>query len=111
MVCILFPGGPSIHKVILMISASVCISDLIIVSIYYVFSGGFGLTGMSIDLTAYGIGILAGQLLSVIHLLSLHQISKWVYSIGYILLIGLILITAVFSYNAPNLPIFIPPTK
>ena len=66
---------------------------------------------MSIDLTAYGIGILAGQLLSVIHLLSLHQISKWVYSIGYILLIGLILITAVFSYNAPNLPIFIPPTK
>lgn len=66
---------------------------------------------MSIDLTAYGIGILAGQLLSVIHLLSLHQIPKWVYSIGYILLIGLILITAVFSYNAPNLPIFIPPTK
>ena len=66
---------------------------------------------MSIDLTAYGIGILAGQLLSVIHLLSLHQIPKCVYSIGYILLIGLILITAVFSYNAPNLPIFIPPTK
>ena len=28
------PCGPSIHKVILMISASVCISDLIIDSIY-----------------------------------------------------------------------------
>ena len=66
---------------------------------------------MSIDLTAYGIGILAGQLLSVIHLLSLHQIPKWVYSIGYILLIGLIIITTVFSYNAPDLPIFIPPTE
>ncbi len=105
------PCGPSIHKVILMISASVCISDLIIVSIYYVFSGGFGLTGMSIDLTAYGIGILAGQLLSVIHLLSLHQIPKWVYSIGYILLIGLIIITAVFSYNIPYLPLFVPPDQ
>lgn len=105
------PCGPSIHKVILMISASVCISDLIIVSIYYVFSGGFGLTGMAIDLTAYGIGILVGQLLSAIHLLPLRQIPKWVYSIGYIFLIGLIMITAVFSYNAPDLPIFIPPTE
>ena len=71
----------------------------------------FGLTGMSIDLTAYGIGILAGQLLSVIHLLSLHQIPKWVYSIGYILLIGLIIITAVFSYNIPDLPLFVPPDQ
>ena len=105
------PCGPSIHKVILMISASVCISDLIIVSIYYVFSGGFGLTGMAIDLTAYGIGILAGQLLSAIHLLPLRQIPKWVYGIGYIFLLGLIIITAVFSYNAPDLPIFIPPTE
>lgn len=66
---------------------------------------------MSIDLTAYGIGILAGQLLSVIHLLSLHQIPKWVYSIGYILLIGLIIITAVFSYNIPDLPLFVPPDQ
>ena len=66
---------------------------------------------MSIDLTAYGIGILAGQLLSVIHLLPLHQNSKSVNSIGNILQIGLIHITAFFSYNAPNLPIFIPPTK
>ena len=105
------PCEPSIHKVILMVSASVCISDLIIISIYYVFSGGFGLTGMAIDLTAYGIGILAGQLLSAIHLLPLRQVPKWVYGIGYVVLIGLIIVTAVFSYNAPDLPIFIPPTE
>lgn len=105
------PCEPSIYKVILMVSASVCISDLIIISIYYVFSDGFGLTGMAIDLTAYGIGILAGQLLSAIHLLPLRQVPKWVYGIGYVVLIGLIIVMAVFSYNAPDLPIFIPPTE
>ena len=103
------PHKPSLHKVILMISISICIADLIIISIYYVFSGGFGLTGMAIDLTSYGIGILAGQFLSAVHLLPLQRIPKWIYAIGYLFLIGLILITAVFSYNVPDLPIFIPP--
>lgn len=102
------PDQPSIHKVILMISTGICIANLIIVSIYYVLSGGFDRTSMAIDLTAYGIGILAGQFLSAIHLLPLHRIPKWIYAIGYIFLIVLIIITAVFSYNIPDFPIFVP---
>lgn len=107
----LIPNHPPIWQVMLVAATSILTANLIIVSIYYVFAGGFNLSGMAVDLTAYGIGILSGQIVAAVHILPFRRIPRWVSILGCLYLVVMLAITAIFSYYPPDVPIFIPPAS
>lgn len=107
----LIPNHPPIWQVMLVAATSILTANLIIVSIYYVFAGGFHLSGMAVDLTAYGIGILSGQIVAAVHILPFRKIPRWVSVLGCLYLVIMLAITAIFSYYPPDVPIFIPPVS
>lgn len=108
--CFTLPFQPDTRTIVLCSTISILTACICILSIYYIFEGGFGITNMAVHFGSYVIGIFAGQFISSVTILPNH-FSKWVYAAGYILLILFILCTAFLSFHPANFPIFYDPTE
>lgn len=84
---------------------SIITSFLIIAGLYYLLHSGFGINGLTMNLTTYGIGLLCGQWLAV-HLTFQKRIPKWLGIICSILLSIQVLVFACLSLHPLSLPIF-----
>lgn len=94
-----------ISKGIVCAAASSIISIALTLGIHYVFYEGFAIHAMALDITAYIVSILVGQLVAVIHIFP-FKLCNCVKILGYVVVIGLAICLALLTYHVPSAPIF-----
>lgn len=86
---------------------SVCICTWLVLSIYYILSGGFKIENDIINISGLLIGMLLGQFISS-HILVRCRIPVWVGVLCGLLLLGMGICFAYFSVSPLNIPIMTP---
>lgn len=88
-------------------SVSIIFGMLIIVIWYYLWSGAFGVEASWVNFSSM-ISVVIGQLLAI-HVYRVAE-PRWIYLIpGVLIVLSLAIMSGYFSYNPPDLPIFIAP--
>jgi hypothetical protein len=100
-----FSHPVGVMKAATCIIVSMILANALIMGIHYVCKGGFGITGMAIDVASLIIGVLVGQIFTSIHLLG-FEIPSWINIVCWVLLIITVFVYAFFSYSPAALPIF-----
>lgn len=89
---------------------SLITSPIIIVSYYYVFTAGLDIVSPTLNIVSLFVGFLVGQLLA----LHLYRYTGKPNKIGFALMFLIVLVYGAMliflTYNAPDLPLFIPPS-
>ncbi|MFA6860378.1 MAG: DUF6512 family protein [Clostridia bacterium] len=101
-------NNPYLSKQNIVVSAcvSIFVSMLFIVSFHYTIEGAFNVSNVILDISSLYIGLLLGLFCAYLILKS-KPIPKWLGYVSLILIIVWLIATIFFTYNPPNLPIFI----
>lgn len=82
---------------------------LVIVSFFYTYTGALGIESLILDIFSLILGVILSQFLAI-HIYNYSSPGHYCLNISVTILVILALSFTIFTFNPPNLPIFIDPT-
>lgn len=86
-------------------SIAIVLMPLIIISFYYTYTGALGISYLMLDIFSLLFALIVGQSLALHIYNNISTKSIWKH-IGIIIVVLLVVLTIIFTFNTPQLPMF-----
>lgn len=100
--------GNNSNNFIFALTSAIVIGCIIIIMIFYSYTGVTGSDSIIADITLFILAFLAGMWIFY-QLINYEQLPKWVNIISTIIIFTLVILFMIWTYNPPHIPLFISP--